>query len=293
MPAPLVGALQDLPSRICTATHSTDLDIRPLIIAPAFSSEMASRMLSLVSDKLSQCAQGICAHAGEAAVHYFEQTNPGYPRFGAGSTSDNHAEWIVDLTTKVASYHLSAKSPEAIQRHCGTSQLLALKPYKALSISLWSLGGSSTRISRRDRGCCQLMCLHLMLCFERSVEGQADRGRQLLDPAQHPVCRQSCRAVPALHLLSSCCISTMPAGGQGRQGAGVCAALPGERAVRGQRRGPAARPGAARGQPPDRQGAARAPGHQHALLLRRQDHPQGPPFHQICSRAIKSTIAFQ
>ena len=39
--------------------------------------------------------------AGEEAVHYFERTNPEYPRFGAGSTSDNHAEWIVDLTTKV------------------------------------------------------------------------------------------------------------------------------------------------------------------------------------------------
>lgn len=39
--------------------------------------------------------------AGEEAVHYFERTNPDYPRFGAGSTSDNTAEWIVDLTTKV------------------------------------------------------------------------------------------------------------------------------------------------------------------------------------------------
>ena len=38
--------------------------------------------------------------AGEEAVQYFERTNPEYPRFGAGSTSDNHAEWIVDLTTK-------------------------------------------------------------------------------------------------------------------------------------------------------------------------------------------------
>ena len=38
--------------------------------------------------------------AGEEAIQYFERTNPEYPRFGAGSTSDNHAEWIVDLTTK-------------------------------------------------------------------------------------------------------------------------------------------------------------------------------------------------
>ena len=49
-------------------------------------------------------SQKFNANAGEAAVHYFEQTNPEYPRFGAGSTSDNHAEWIVDLTTKVISY---------------------------------------------------------------------------------------------------------------------------------------------------------------------------------------------
>lgn len=34
-------------------------------------------------------------------MRYFERTNPEYPRFGAGSTSDNTAEWIVDLTTKV------------------------------------------------------------------------------------------------------------------------------------------------------------------------------------------------
>lgn len=34
-------------------------------------------------------------------MRYFESTNPEYPRFGVASTSDNHAEWIVDLTTKV------------------------------------------------------------------------------------------------------------------------------------------------------------------------------------------------
>ena len=43
--------------------------------------------------------------AGEEAVQYFERTNPEYPRFGAGSTSDNHAEWIVDLTTKACPCH--------------------------------------------------------------------------------------------------------------------------------------------------------------------------------------------
>ncbi len=43
-------------------------------------------------------------------MHYFEQTNPEYPRFGAGSTSDNHAEWIVDLTTKVPFSRLCVKS---------------------------------------------------------------------------------------------------------------------------------------------------------------------------------------
>jgi hypothetical protein len=43
--------------------------------------------------------------AGEEAVRYFERTNPDYPRFGAGSTSDNTAEWIVDLTTKVPPEH--------------------------------------------------------------------------------------------------------------------------------------------------------------------------------------------
>ncbi|CAL5220625.1 g2668 [Coccomyxa viridis] len=54
-------------------------------------------------DRMMILLRGHMAYAGpngEAAVHYFEQTNPGYPRFGAGSTSDNHAEWIVDLTTK-------------------------------------------------------------------------------------------------------------------------------------------------------------------------------------------------
>ena len=55
-------------------------------------------MCMLMSHRAQECT----TVAGEAAVRYFEQTNPEYPRFGAGSTSDNTAEWIVDLTTKVA-----------------------------------------------------------------------------------------------------------------------------------------------------------------------------------------------
>ena len=55
--------------------------------------------------------------AGEEAVQYFEHTNPEYPRFGAGSTSDNHAEWIVDLTTKACPCHADTHSSLHGQQH--------------------------------------------------------------------------------------------------------------------------------------------------------------------------------
>lgn len=50
-------------------------------------------------------------------MHYFEQTNPEYPRFGAGSKSDNTAEWIVDLTTKVAFYQSDAASCQVLREY--------------------------------------------------------------------------------------------------------------------------------------------------------------------------------
>jgi ATP-binding cassette subfamily G (WHITE) protein 2 len=38
---------------------------------------------------------------GPAAKEFFERTNPDAPAFGSKGTSDNLAEWIVDLTTSV------------------------------------------------------------------------------------------------------------------------------------------------------------------------------------------------
>ena len=40
--------------------------------------------------------------AGDPAVKFFEDSNPEIPRYGTNeSESDNPAEWIVNLTTKV------------------------------------------------------------------------------------------------------------------------------------------------------------------------------------------------
>ena len=88
-------------------------------------------------------------------MHYFEQTNPEYPRFGAGSTSDNHAEWIVDLTTKVASCHLKASQPEQF-----FMALLSfwLESSQSIVNLLLVFGGTSTNIARQDRQCYLSLC---------------------------------------------------------------------------------------------------------------------------------------
>ena len=46
---------------------------------------------------------GCVLAAGDAAVRFFEETNPDIPQYGtSGSDNDNPAEWIVNLTTQVA-----------------------------------------------------------------------------------------------------------------------------------------------------------------------------------------------